>query len=171
MARKAAYDLDMEQVKTLPAAAPPARRHVLGGDPTLWLRFRQGGRRRRVRSGHVGLRGQGPRRRPSGPVVLRPPYARPIKASGAWMEQYRPQQKMDGPVAAIVSNNTNFVKPPPGQPVLVSWDDAVTLFHEFGPRPARHLLERGLPVAGWHQCRPGLRRTAVPAQRELAGDA
>jgi peptidyl-dipeptidase Dcp len=60
------------------------------------------------------------------------PYARPIKASGAWMEQYRAQEKMDGPVTALVSNNTNFVRPPPGQPVLVSWDDAVTLFHEFG---------------------------------------
>jgi len=60
------------------------------------------------------------------------PYSRPIKASGAWMEQYRAQETMDAPVAAIVSNNTNFVKPPPGQPVLVSWDDAVTLFHEFG---------------------------------------
>jgi peptidyl-dipeptidase Dcp len=59
------------------------------------------------------------------------PYARSIKASGAWMDQYRSQQK-DEPAAAIVSNNTNFVKPPPGQPVLVSWDDAVTLFHEFG---------------------------------------
>jgi peptidyl-dipeptidase Dcp len=60
------------------------------------------------------------------------PYARPIKASGAWMEQYRSQSKLDGGAAAIVSNTCNFVKPPPGQPVLVSWDDAVTLFHEFG---------------------------------------
>jgi peptidyl-dipeptidase Dcp len=60
------------------------------------------------------------------------PYARSIKASGAWMEQYRSQSTVDGPVAAIVSNNTNFVKPSPGQPVLISWDDAVTLFHEFG---------------------------------------
>jgi peptidyl-dipeptidase Dcp len=59
------------------------------------------------------------------------PYARPIKASGAWMDQYRSQQK-DEPASAIASNNTNFVKPPPGQPVLISWDDAVTLFHEFG---------------------------------------
>ena len=59
------------------------------------------------------------------------PYARAIKASGAWMDQYRSQQK-DEPQAAIVSNNTNFVKPAPGQPVLVSWDDAITLFHEFG---------------------------------------
>ena len=59
------------------------------------------------------------------------PYARPIKASGAWMNQYRGQQT-DEPAAAVVSNNTNFVKPAPGRPVLISWDDAVTLFHEFG---------------------------------------
>ncbi len=59
------------------------------------------------------------------------PYARPIKASGAWMDQYRSQQKLD-PTSAIASNNTNFVKPAPGKPVLISWDDAVTLFHEFG---------------------------------------
>ena len=59
------------------------------------------------------------------------PYARPIKNSGAWMNQYRGQQKLD-PETAITSNNTNFLKPPAGKPVLVSWDDAVTLFHEFG---------------------------------------
>lgn len=59
------------------------------------------------------------------------PYARPIKASGAWMDEYRSQQK-DRPTSAIVSNNTNFVKPAPGKPVLISWDDATTLFHEFG---------------------------------------
>ena len=59
------------------------------------------------------------------------PYARPIKASGAWMDQYRSQQK-DVPTSTIASNNTNFVKPAPGKPVLISWDDAVTLFHEFG---------------------------------------
>jgi peptidyl-dipeptidase Dcp len=59
------------------------------------------------------------------------PYARPIKASGAWMDQCRSQQKLD-PASTIASNNTNFVKPAPGKPVLISWDDAVTLFHEFG---------------------------------------
>jgi peptidyl-dipeptidase Dcp len=59
------------------------------------------------------------------------PYARPIKQSGAWMDQYRSQQK-DVPTSAIASNNTNFVKPAPGRPVLISWDDATTLFHEFG---------------------------------------
>jgi len=60
------------------------------------------------------------------------PYARAGKNSGAWMSAYRPQQKLDSAIPAIVSNNTNFVKPPPGKPVLISWDDAVTMFHEFG---------------------------------------
>ncbi|OYW93217.1 MAG: peptidase M3 [Caulobacterales bacterium 32-67-6] len=60
------------------------------------------------------------------------PYARTGKRSGAWMNAYRSQQTMDGPITPIVSNNSNFVKGAPGQPVLISWDDATTLFHEFG---------------------------------------
>ncbi|MEI6657148.1 MAG: M3 family metallopeptidase [Planctomycetota bacterium] len=60
------------------------------------------------------------------------PYARTGKRSGAWMSDYRGQERLDGPVIPIVSNNCNFVKPPPGEPALVSWDDATTLFHEFG---------------------------------------
>lgn len=60
------------------------------------------------------------------------PYARPGKRSGAWMNAYRSQQKMDGAITTIVSNNSNFVKGKPGEPVLISWDDATTLFHEFG---------------------------------------
>jgi peptidyl-dipeptidase Dcp len=59
-------------------------------------------------------------------------YARPGKRSGAWMNAYRKQERFEKPVATIVSNNTNFVKGEPGQPVLISWDDATTLFHEFG---------------------------------------
>lgn len=60
------------------------------------------------------------------------PYARAGKRSGAWMNNYRGQQKMDGPVIPIVSNNSNFMKGKPGEPVLISYDDATTLFHEFG---------------------------------------
>ena len=60
------------------------------------------------------------------------PYARPGKRSGAWMNEYRSQERLDGEVTTIVSNNSNFVKGRPGEPVLVSWHDAVTLFHEFG---------------------------------------
>ena len=60
------------------------------------------------------------------------PFAREGKGSGAWMNQYRNQQKLIGDIPTIVSNNSNFVKGKDGEPVLISWDDAVTLFHEFG---------------------------------------
>jgi peptidyl-dipeptidase Dcp len=59
------------------------------------------------------------------------PYARPDKVSGAWMYAYRAQEKLD-PTPTIVSNNANFVKPQPGRPVLISWDDGTQMFHEFG---------------------------------------
>src|SRR6185295_3145828 len=60
------------------------------------------------------------------------PYARPGKQSGAWMNEYRLQERFGGEVPAIVSNNANFVKGKLGEPILISWDDAETLFHEFG---------------------------------------
>jgi peptidyl-dipeptidase Dcp len=60
------------------------------------------------------------------------PWARPGKQSGAWMNAYRNQERFDGEITTIVSNNANFVKGKPGEPVLVSWTDAETLFHEFG---------------------------------------
>lgn len=60
------------------------------------------------------------------------PYARDGKRSGAWMNEYREQQRIDGDITTIVSNNSNFVKGKPGEPVLISWDDAITMFHEFG---------------------------------------
>jgi peptidyl-dipeptidase Dcp len=60
------------------------------------------------------------------------PYARPGKHSGAWMNAYRVQERFRGEVTTIVSNNANFVKGEPGAPVLISWADATTLFHEFG---------------------------------------
>ena len=60
------------------------------------------------------------------------PYARDGKRSGAWMNSYRSQQRMDREITTIVSNNANFVKGKPNEPILISWDDATTLFHEFG---------------------------------------
>jgi peptidyl-dipeptidase Dcp len=60
------------------------------------------------------------------------PYARPDKQSGAWMNEYRTQERFEQPITAIVSNNANFVKGRPGEPILISWEDARTLFHEFG---------------------------------------
>lgn len=60
------------------------------------------------------------------------PYAREGKRSGAWMTDYRAQENMVKPITTIVSNNSNFIKGADGEAVLISWDDAVTLFHEFG---------------------------------------
>jgi peptidyl-dipeptidase Dcp len=60
------------------------------------------------------------------------PYARNGKRSGAWMNAYQAQERFDGNVATIVSNNTNFIEPAQGAPLLIGWEDATTLFHEFG---------------------------------------
>lgn len=60
------------------------------------------------------------------------PFARPGKRSGAWASSYRGHETFDGPVTVLGSNNSNFIKGAPGEPVLVSWDDAETFFHEFG---------------------------------------
>ena len=81
------------------------------------------------------------------------PYARAGKHSGAWMNAYRNQERFRGEISTIVSNNANFVKGKPGEPVLISWDDARTLFHEFGH--ALHGLASSVNY-------PGLSGTAVP---------
>ena len=60
------------------------------------------------------------------------PFARQGKRSGAWATSYRSHDLLDGKDTVLASNNSNFVKAAPGEPVLVSWDDAETFFHEFG---------------------------------------
>jgi peptidyl-dipeptidase Dcp len=60
------------------------------------------------------------------------PFAREGKRSGAWATTYRSSTSFEGPTNVLASNNSNFVKPAPGEAVLVSWDDATTFFHEFG---------------------------------------
>jgi len=69
------------------------------------------------------------------------------------MNAYRSQESMDGEVTTIVSNNANFIKAKPGEPLLISWDDATTLFHEFGH--ALHGLSSNVTY-------PTLSGTAVP---------
>ena len=59
-------------------------------------------------------------------------YSRPSKQSGAWMSSYRNQRKLGGVRTPVVVNVCNFNKPAAGQPALLSYDDAETLFHEFG---------------------------------------
>jgi peptidyl-dipeptidase Dcp len=59
-------------------------------------------------------------------------FARPSKRSGAWMTSLRDQEKLAGDIRPQIINVCNFVKAPDGEPTLLSFDDARTLFHEFG---------------------------------------
>jgi peptidyl-dipeptidase Dcp len=126
--RRARYDLDEAELKpyfvldNMVAAAFDTARRLFGldfvarpelsayhPDVRVWeVRDRAGG--------HVGL-------------FLHDNFARPGKHSGAWSSRFREQSNLDGSVAPIVVNNNNFAR---GEPTLLSFDDARTLFHEFG---------------------------------------
>jgi peptidyl-dipeptidase Dcp len=62
-------------------------------------------------------------------VFLLDSFARPGKKSGAWMSAFRSGEALDGVVTPIVVNNNNIAK---SSPALLSFDEARTLFHEFG---------------------------------------
>ena len=59
-------------------------------------------------------------------------FARPSKRSGAWMSAFRSQERLSGDIRPIIVNVMNFAKAAEGEPGLLSFDDARTLFHEFG---------------------------------------
>jgi peptidyl-dipeptidase Dcp len=80
-------------------------------------------------------------------------FARPGKHSGAWMSAFRDQQRLGRTIRPIITNVMNFVKPAAGEPALLSFDDARTLFHEFG-----HALHGMLSDVTY----PSLSGTAVP---------
>jgi len=65
-------------------------------------------------------------------LFLHDNFARQSKRSGAWMSDFNYQSKNRGVPAPIIVNNNNFAKAAPGEPTLLSFDDARTLFHEFG---------------------------------------
>jgi len=81
-------------------------------------------------------------------------FARGSKHSGAWMTSLRDQEKLAADVRPIVLNVCNFSKPAAGEPALLSFDDARTLFHEFG-----HALHGMLSNVTY----PLLAGTAVPS--------
>jgi peptidyl-dipeptidase Dcp len=84
-------------------------------------------------------------------VFLLDNFARAEKRSGAWMSSYRVADSLDGRVAPIIVNNNNLAK---SAPTLLSWDDARTLFHEFGHAlhgllsTARYPSQSGTAVLG-----------------------
>ena len=59
-------------------------------------------------------------------------FARASKRSGAWMSAFRSQERLTGDVKPIIVNVMNFARAPDGEAALLSFDDARTLFHEFG---------------------------------------
>jgi peptidyl-dipeptidase Dcp len=81
-------------------------------------------------------------------------FARSSKHSGAWMTSLRDQEKLAGDTRPVVLNVCNFSKPAAGEPALLSFDDARTLFHEFG-----HALHGMLSNVTY----PLLAGTAVPS--------
>lgn len=58
-------------------------------------------------------------------------YTRGSKQGGAWMNNMVDQNHLLGQPPVVI-NNSNLVKPPVGEPTLMTWDDVITLFHEFG---------------------------------------
>ncbi len=58
-------------------------------------------------------------------------YARPSKRGGAWANSYVIQSKLFGD-KPVIANHLNIPKPPAGDPTLLTWDEVVTAFHEFG---------------------------------------
>ena len=64
-------------------------------------------------------------------LVVIDPYARPSKQGGAWMTSLVDQSHLLGD-RPVVTNNCNLTKPADGRPTLMSWDNVITLFHEFG---------------------------------------
>jgi len=132
--RKAKYDLDSEEVKQYLqldnlreamffvageifnfAFTPVAE----GSVPVFHEDVRVWEVTDRTTGGHVGL-------------WYLDPYARTGKRSGAWATTYRTHENIDGEITVLGSNNSNFIKGAAGEPVLISWEDATTLFHEFG---------------------------------------
>jgi len=74
------------------------------------------------------------------------PYARKGKNSGAWMSEIRSEERFNGEVLPLVINCTNFSKPAPGEPALLSLDDATTTFHEFGHALHGLLTKTSYPI-------------------------
>jgi len=75
-------------------------------------------------------------------------FARTGKRSGAWATTYRSRSRLLGDSIVLGSNNNNFTKPGPGEPVLISLDDAETLFHEFGHAIHYYLSDPRYPSLG-----------------------
>ena len=96
------------------------------------LSFHERARRAGLASRRAGLGGHAARAARHVGLFFGDYFARPSKRSGAWMTTLRDQEKLAGDIRPIVVNVMNFAKAGGGEPTLLSFDDARTLFHEFG---------------------------------------
>ena len=128
--RKAKFDLDEAEIKPyfqldkmIEAAFETARRLFgLSFTPVTVPLYHPDARAFEVKEAsgrHVGL-------------FIGDYFARGSKHSGAWMTALRDQEKLSGDVRPVILNVCNFSKPAAGEKALLSFDDARTLFHEFG---------------------------------------
>ena len=130
--RKAKYDVDANQIKPYLQLEKLREGMFWVAGEVFNLNFKQVNN---VPVFHQDVRVWEVSRKDSGKTVglfYFDPYARKGKRSGAWMTAYREQSRIDGDVLTLVSNNCNFIKGNDNEPILISWDDASTLFHEFG---------------------------------------
>ena len=150
--RKAKYDLDEAEIKPyfqldkmVEAAFETARRLFgLSFTPVSTPLYHPDARAWEVKDktgAHVGL-------------FIGDYFARGSKHSGAWMTSLRDQERLRGDIRPVILNVCNFSKPASGEPALLSFDDARTLFHEFG-----HALHGLLSNVTY----PLLAGTAVPS--------
>jgi peptidyl-dipeptidase Dcp len=131
--RKATYDLDEAEITPYLQLEQLREGMFVTAERLFGLRFRTAGPEH-VPVYHPDVRAWEVRNADDRLVglFLFDPFARKGKRSGAWMAAPRNQERLDGAVPAIVSNSCNFSRPAAGGPALLSWDDATTLFHEFG---------------------------------------
>lgn len=131
--RKARYDLDQTAIKPYLALDNMVAAAIWSAERRFDLAFRE--ITGRVPVFHPDVRVWEVTDGPSGAhrgLFYLDNFARAGKRSGAWAVSYRDQHRLDGPVPPAVSNNNNFMRGAPGEPVLISLDDLRTLFHEFG---------------------------------------
>ena len=128
--RKAEFDLDEAEIKPyfqldqmIDAAFETAQRlfglSFTPADVPLYHPDARAFEVKDASGGHVGL-------------FIGDYFARASKHSGAWMTSLRGQEKLSGDVRPVILNVCNFSKPAAGEKALLSFEDARTLFHEFG---------------------------------------
>lgn len=129
--RKARYDLDQAQLKPYFELGNIIEGSLYAANRLYGLEFKEVTGTVPVFEPNMRVWSVSKAGKPVG-LFYRDDFARTGKRSGAWANVYRGQRKLPPAQMVLSSNNNNFTKGAPGEPILISLDDAQTLFHEFG---------------------------------------